>query len=124
MSIGLPEFAFRAFLMPPAMAALRVLFRFELKGTRPADKAFRPIARHLTAETTRAWKLVVPPQMTGGREVFLQTVMVIRKHLPERHLAASFFPLIACRRGTAAAMILSKQYWAPELLEAWEAENA
>jgi hypothetical protein len=92
---------------------------FGLKGTRPADKALRPIARHLTAETTRAWRLPVPTHATGGRQVFMTTVMVIRRHLPQRHLAAPLFPVIACPSGTAAALILSSRYWPPSLLESW-----
>ena len=93
---------------------------FELKDSRPRDKSLRPIANHLTDETTRAWKLPVPTAVTGGREVFLTTIMVVRKHLPQRHLAAPFFPLLACRSGTAAALIVPHRYWPPELLEFWE----
>jgi hypothetical protein len=94
---------------------------FELKGTRPEDPAAKRIAKHLTAEITRAWKLPVPVDLTGGREVFLTTIMVCRAHLPGRHLAASLFPLLATREQTKAAMILSSRYWPAELLDCWEA---
>ena len=93
---------------------------FELKGTKPEEPAAKKIARHLTRETTRAWKLPVPDYLTEGRSVFLQTIMVCRAHLPNRHLSQSFFPLIACREKTRAVLILSKRYWPEELIAAWE----
>lgn len=92
---------------------------FALKGTKPEDPSARKIARNLTSEITRSWKLPVPAYLTGGREVFMTTIMVIRAHIPNRHLSESYFPLLVHREKTRVALVLSKRYWPEEMLAAW-----
>ncbi len=92
----------------------------ELKGTEPNEPGQLEVARHLTDEYTRIFKHPVPPEMTGGREVFLTSLMVIRKHLPGYYLQNGYFPLVACPDMTPALLILPARYWPKALIAAWE----
>jgi hypothetical protein len=90
-----------------------------LKGTEPEDPVARRIARHLAARRSRVTRLRVPEEYTGGRDVYLTSMMVTRKHLPDFVLACPFFPLIACEEASPAVMILPSRYWPISLVCIW-----
>lgn len=93
---------------------------FALKGTTPADPSLQKLAHDITDELERSYNLRVPDLLTGGREVYLTTIMVHRRHLPGGYLTQGLFPLIAHPASTRATMILPARYWGPELRYFWE----
>ena len=92
---------------------------FDLKHTQPSDPELSVFARTLTDEMERLMKVRVPPKLTSGYEVYYTTIMVPRKHVPERKLALPFFPLLIAPQATEATMILPWRYWSTELVDQW-----
>jgi hypothetical protein len=60
----------------------------------------------------------VPRPLVGSLPVYATTVLVARRHVPGRRLAAGTFPLII-HPETDATMILPGRYWPPVLLGLW-----
>lgn len=56
----------------------------------------------------------VPDGLTGGRKVYLATVMVHRDHLPLGYLTDTLFPIIASPEETAA-FVVDKKFWTDAL---------
>lgn len=70
------------------------------------------IAHLLNAETKRDYHILVPKDMTDGREVFLTTAIVDRDHIPYHKLCNFFYPMLAVDNNNSPdAIILPKWYW-------------
>jgi hypothetical protein len=91
---------------------------FGLKNTTPDDPDELRAAARITDERDRKMGWVVPPTLTGGKEVFATTFMVFRSHLPQRHLQSGWFPLLI-HAETPAVMIVPSIYWPNELVQRW-----
>jgi len=96
-----------------------------LKNTKPADPEEARIAEHLTGEMTRAFGMPVPRTISGAG-LLESTLLIIRKHLPNRRLAAGYFPILISDACKGSAMILPSRWWPRALAEQWglEAEQA
>lgn len=92
---------------------------YSLKGTLPLDETLARFAHMITNEMERQLRLPLPLGMTEGREVFYTTIMVPRKHLPDRKLSQGVFPLLISPEQTPAAMILPSTFWPEPLTRLW-----
>ena len=93
---------------------------FSLKGTEPRDPELRIFADKITDEMSTPMKLKVPSSMTDGLDLFLTTIMVPRKHLPNRRLSLSFFPLLIAPKKTKATLIVPSQFWPRNFIRVWK----
>ena len=65
---------------------------FQLKNTSPVDPAFRPIAAHMTDEYDSTVRMVLPQQLTDGRQVFAGTTMFHRSRCRTGAFVPAYFP--------------------------------
>ena len=93
---------------------------FGLRGTAPADPDLADFAAMLGDPSRRPSRRPVPRPLVGSLPVFATTVLVARRHLPDRHLAAGTFPLVV-HPETDSTMLLPGRFWPPPLLELWRA---
>jgi len=103
----------------PTLAELSGVM-FGLKGRDASDPELDKFARAITNEYKVLMNRKLPLSLTFERKVYFTTIMVHRKHLPERVLSASWFPLLASPKETKASIILPSRYWDPDLLEMWQ----
>lgn len=54
-----------------------------------------------------------------GRNVYLTTIIVYRRHLPVPFLQSNWFPLLVLLEETPASMILPSRYWDAWLVKLW-----
>jgi hypothetical protein len=90
-----------------------------LKNTLPKDPELKVIADYLTDEMVRVFGLSVPHSLSPNLNCAISTVMFSRKHLPNRRLSQSFFPLIISLEEPHVAMLLPSRYWPDELVQIW-----
>lgn len=91
---------------------------FQLKNTTPASPDERRLAEMITDEMERGMGWTVPRACTGAREVTSTSVIVFRRHLPDRVLRCGWFPLLT-HPETPAVMIVPSNYRPDELVEIW-----
>jgi hypothetical protein len=94
---------------------------FQLKNTEPADAQAARIARHLTAEISRAFGLPAPASIGGG--LLLSTIVVARKHLPNHRVTMGHFPVIISDACKGSVMILPSRWWPRALAQEWGIEE-
>lgn len=58
----------------------------------------------------------VEESLTGGREVYISTIMVYRYHLPTGYLKRGLFPVIADPQGCTSVFIVDSKYWTEGLI--------
>ena len=83
---------------------------FDLKG-QSVSPEMQDFADKLANEMVADIKLPVPVGFTGGLQCYYATLLIVRKHLPLRHLAQGIFPLLVAPQETDAVMILPQAYW-------------
>ncbi|MFC5750431.1 hypothetical protein [Actinomadura rugatobispora] len=93
---------------------------FRLRGAAPGDPDLRKFAAMLADPDRRPSRAPVPRPLVGSLPVYATTVLVARRHVPDRHLAAGTFPLII-HPETESTMLLPGRYWPPPLLALWKA---
>ncbi|GAA2398475.1 hypothetical protein GCM10010191_01500 [Actinomadura vinacea] len=95
---------------------------FALRGSESesADPELREFAGMLGDPARRPSRARVPRPLVGSLPVYATTVLVARRQVPGRHLAAGTFPLII-HPETDSTMILPGRYWPPPLLALWRA---
>ncbi len=59
--------------------------------------------------------LLVPPELTGGRTVFVTTIVVYKAHLPLFRITDSLCPVIADPSSSPSAFIVDCRYWPNDL---------
>ena len=77
---------------------------------------FLAIAKHLNAETTRAFGMSVPRQLSA-EPLLLSSVFFERKHLPGEMLILPYFPVLISDRCPGCAMLLPGRWWPQVLLD-------
>jgi hypothetical protein len=92
---------------------------FRLKSTIPADPAERAISDWLADERTPAFGEKVPDHLSPWAPCAMSTIFVDRRHLPDRKLSLSFFPVFVSATEPRYAMIVSSRYWPDVLRQAW-----
>jgi len=84
---------------------------FSYKGTDGAPENIKKITDSITDEYDRLYNIKLPDSMDIKSNVFFTTLMIYRKHLPDRKLSGSVFPLITSPENLQSAMILPQKYW-------------
>ncbi len=101
-------------------ALYEVAFRLgQLKNTKPKEPELSYIADYLTNEFMRVFGHPVPRCMSPKMDCCISTVLFARKHLPNKRLSGTFFPLILNPNDPKVAMVLPSRYWPDELVSAW-----
>lgn len=93
--------------------------------------ALRKLAEYMyrTKNSTNGWagKLLndelhyfankqVPTELTDGREVYMTTIMIYRKHLPLGFISDSLFPIVAAPKSSTAVFVVDVKYWTEPLI--------
>ena len=91
---------------------------YDMKATAQADPWLQEFSRVLEDELDRAPGLQVPHSLTGGRNVYHTSVMVIRKHIPGRVLRASSFPMLVDPQRHLVQIVPSR-FWPEALVRYW-----
>ena len=90
---------------------------YRLKGKTGLPEEEQLVADHLADEKERLFYHRLPDSLGGGREIYLTTIMVHRRHLPQRRLIRSLYPLLVSPDRTDAAILLPKWYWSQDFYE-------
>lgn len=72
----------------------------------------------LRNERKRAMRWRVTEHLTGGIPVYSTSIMVCRKHIPERTLGPQLVPLLR-HMSTVATVIVLHKFWPRKLRESW-----
>jgi hypothetical protein len=88
-----------------------------------ADPDLLAFAGMLRGPEPRPSRTPVPRPLVGSLPVYATTVLVARRHVPGRRLAAGTFPLII-HPETDSTMILPGRFWPPMLLHLWNSAAA
>jgi len=91
---------------------------YAVKATHQDDAELQEFSRVLEDELDRAPGLRVPHALTGGRDVYHTSVMVIRKHLPGRLLRGISFPLLVDPQRHLVQIVPSR-YWPEAMVTYW-----
>ena len=81
------------------------------KGERGYRPSIQKIADLLADELERAFCWKLPRDLTEGRDVFLSTIFVDRRHLPKKRIVHRMAPMLVLADSTPDAMILPHWYW-------------
>ena len=96
---------------------------YDYKGVEDPPQEIREFAEIITDEMRSPFNVLLPHALTAGRDVYFTSLMISRKHLPERRLVAGWLPLLVGPSFTKASAVVPGRYWPGELEEAWsEAE--
>lgn len=80
-----------------------------------------PLRESLRNPFARELGLLVPPLLTGGRLVYLSSLLVVRSHLPQRSLLRGVVPVRAGEEWDFP-VLLPSALWGEPLLRWWQAE--
>jgi hypothetical protein len=80
------------------------------------------IARHLTAEISRAFAMPVPATIAPPG-LLLSTVLIFRQHLPNRRLSLGYFPVLISDACEGSVMILPGRWWPRAFAQEWGIEE-
>lgn len=58
----------------------------------------------------------VDDSLTGGREVYMTTIMIFRKHLPLQYVTGWLFPVIAAPGESTSVFVVDADYWTKDLI--------
>lgn len=87
---------------------------FQLKGQEPEGDLER-LTRTMNNERARPQNYPLPESFTGGKKIFLSSLVVFRRHLPYGYITSGILPLLVHPEGTPSCMVLPGRYWANEL---------
>jgi len=90
---------------------------FLLKGTAPRDPELNAVAQRMSDEHDFTLRLMLPRQLTAGREVYLGATMFHRSRLPDGCLQGNLLPLIIAPQKSELNMVLALEAW-PAILRA------
>jgi hypothetical protein len=60
--------------------------------------------------------ILLPADKTGGRQVYMTTLMIAREHLPQYRLCSGLFPVIAAPGRSTSVFIADCKYWTKDLI--------
>lgn len=91
-----------------------------LKNTMPKDPILVAFAAEVRNDSPREIDRLVPPALTGSRQVRYETIYLQRNRMPGGYLAHTLFPVIISTSQPTQVMLLPCELWADELVEQWE----
>ena len=84
---------------------------YERTQKEPVTEEITKLTAILDDELGREFAFPIPKSITGGRQVFLSTLVAIREHLPKKRLQDGILPLLVYREGKHPdALYLPKWY--------------
>jgi len=92
---------------------------YSLKNTTPDNKELLKIANTLTSEVDRTFGIKVPEIFCNEYNILEASTFITRKHLPNKILSASVFPLLVSRSSPYYCFPLPSKYWSNNLIEYW-----
>ncbi len=97
---------------------------YNLKGKSHAinNTDEKKFALHLEDELIRQYGLKVPYQISRGLELLVSTVYFQRRHIPERKIMGSLFPILYLEEDPMVAIIVPAKFWPEEFIEVWKEE--
>jgi len=84
---------------------------FDTKGEQGYLPSIQKLADLLADEFERIYCYRLPKAITEGRDVFFTTVIVDRKHLPEKKITGGIIPFLVLAENKPDAVILPHWYW-------------
>jgi hypothetical protein len=94
-------------------------YLFGFKGAKDPPEEVREFAEVITDEMLAPFNVLLPHKMTSGRDVYFTSLMISRKHLPEKRLVAGWLPLVVGPTFTKASAVVPKKYWPGEVVDRW-----
>jgi hypothetical protein len=90
----------------------------ELKHRDSARQDERRYGDMLRDERMRAMRWLAPERLTDGLPVYSTSIMVCRRHIPERVLARRVVPILR-HRDTVATLIVPRLFWPDRFRDTW-----
>ncbi len=90
---------------------------FHAKENEVEDDDWRDIGAKLADEHRRDTQVIVPSKLTWGAPVTMSAVLVARKHLPNRVLSGSVFPLLVAPSISDWVIVLPSRFWPQEFID-------
>lgn len=82
-----------------------------------APENIKKITDSITDEYDRLYNIELPNSIKHNESAFYTTIMVYRKHLPERKITGSILPVITKPDELQTTIILPKYYWTKQFIE-------
>lgn len=97
---------------------------YNLKGESNSikNRDEKKFALYLEDELIRQYGLKVPYQISQGLELYVSTVYFQRRHIPERKITGSLFPILYLEEDPMVAIIVPSKFWPTEFIELWKEE--
>lgn len=92
---------------------------YALKDQEGMEEDLQKFASVISDEMSCMLNMLVPKSLTSGRAVYYTSIMVFRKHLPQKFLRHGWFPLLVSPRKTRSSMILPSKYWSDRMIDMW-----
>jgi hypothetical protein len=73
----------------------------------------------ITDEKVRSFNIKLPSSIANDRNVYFTTILVERKHLPNKILSGSTLPMIVAPEKTDACNIIPFKYWSKKYKKEW-----
>lgn len=84
---------------------------FSYKNTDDSPEELKKITDAITGELERLYNIPLPPSFCNNQASYFSTIMVFRKHLPNRRLDGSIFPVLCNPQELKSSIILPSRYW-------------
>jgi Fe-S cluster assembly iron-binding protein IscA len=91
-----------------------------LRTLTPDTAPFSTLASKIADDAPPFFHYALPERLTGGREVFLSSLMVHRSFLPVRHLVLGWFPILIAPPATPVPMLLPLATLPEPLCSHWQ----
>lgn len=89
----------------------------------PPPKELVSFYNALHVENIAVFNRSVPKKMCYGKNVYLTTFMLHRKHLPVNYIKHNWFPLLVNPKYTRACLVMPSRYWSTTLINYWKNGN-
>ena len=93
---------------------------YALKGQPQEQEGQARIADYLADEMERVFGLRVPMAIGNKLRYRISTTYFVRKHLPQKRLCASLFPIVVRPSNPFVVVVLPSAYWPEALLKRWD----
>ena len=90
---------------------------YQYKGRKDAPEEIRKFVEHITNEYSYEQNQKLPKSITPNGDVYYSVFMIWRKHLIDKHLKVSIFPIFADPNVVKSCMIVPKEYWSNDYIK-------
>lgn len=89
---------------------------YQYKGRKDAPEDIRKFVQKITNEYSYEQNQKLPKSIAPNGEVYYTTFMIWRKHLIDKHLKVSIFPILVDPDIVRSCMIVPKEYWSKDYI--------